>query len=424
MKFPKGLLKGITVFLVVCLIGYIVIIRVVPEIRKFTKEEPVMAPQKEQVKKAQLTVQAGQVIRSDLIMRTNGAGEVRPYREIPIRPRIPGEVLSVYVKEGDFVRKGALLFTIDSTEKYLAFKERETQWYSAVSRYVLESGVLSENIDKNSGALSDKIIEFIDTKRKEWEEAEDLLKSGAIDKEEYDNRRMNFQVAEALSKTSARTLRAGQFNLISSLNTYERAKYELENTRVYAPISGVVSNLTIQKGYEVGGSEVLRILDISKVKVAIGVLEPDVTNLEKGREARVTLNAAFPNEVFNGVVETISPVIENKTCEVAILVDNPGRRIKPGMFAMAEIDAVTYPDRLLVPTECVTDRDGRPTIFIIQEGIAKWNYVTIGLQNNEFTEILSAEHNIIRPGDLVITSGHINIAHDVPVTVVNPLPVK
>jgi len=424
MKFPKGLLKVITVILVICLIGYVVIIRVVPKLREFQKEDPEMPTKSEQVKKAQLTVQAAQVIRGDLIMRANGAGEVRPYREIPIRAHTSGEVLSVYVKEGELVRKGALLFTIDSTEKYLAFKERETQWYSAAYRYALESGVLSENTGKNVGTLDNKTVEFINTKKKEWEEAEDLLKSGAIDREEYDNRKMNYEVAMALSRTNVGTMRASRWNLDASFNTYQRAKYDLENTKVYAPITGVVNNLTIQQGHEVGVGEVLRILDISKVRVVIGVLEPDVTDLKKGRKAKVMLSAAFPDEVFDGVVETISAVVENKTCAVSILVNNPGRKIKPGMFAMAEIDAVTYPDRLLVPAESVIPRQGRPTIFIIREGIARWNYVDIGLRNNEYVEILSAEQDVINPGDLVIISGHLNIAHDVPVTVVNPLPKK
>lgn len=424
MKFPKGLLKGITVFLVIGLIVYVVIIRVIPTIREFQKEEPDMAPKKEQVVKAQLTVQAAQVIRGDLIMRTNGAGEVRPYREIPIYPRTSGEVLSVYVKEGELVRKGALLFAIDSTEKYLTFKERETQWYSAANRYAMESGVLSENTGGYTSSFSVKMNEFVNTKKKEWEEAQDLLKSGAIDRDEYDNRKLNFEVAEALSNVNTSTLRAGQWNLLSTYHAYQRAKLELDNTKVYAPITGMVNNLTIQQGHQVSGGEVLRILDISKVIVVIGVLEPDIAALKKGRPAKVTLNAAFPQEVFAGKVETISAVVENKTCAVAILVDNPGRKIKPGMFAMAEIDATIYPDRLLVPTESLTDRQGRPTIFIIKDGIAKWNYVVIGLQNNEYTEILSAEYNVIRPGDLVITSGHLNIAHDVPVIVVNPLEKK
>lgn len=421
MKFPKGLLKGITVILVICLIGYVVVIRVVPKLREFIKEEPEMAPKEEQVRKAQLTVQAGQVIRGDLIMRANGAGEVQPYREIPIHARTSGDVLLVYVKEGDLVRKGDLLFTIDSTEKYLAFKERETQWYSAASRYALESGVLSEDTGKNVGSPDKKTLEFIDTKKKEWEEAEDLLKSGAIDREEYESRKLNYEVAIALSNVNVDINRASQWNLATSFNAYQRAKFELENTKVYAPIAGVVNNLTIQQGHQVGGGEVLRILDISKVRVVIGVLEPDVTDLEKGRKAKVMLSAAFPDEVFEGVVETISAVIENKTCEVVILVSNPGRKIKPGMFAMAEIDAVTYPDRLLVPAESVVDRQGRPTIFVVKEGMARWNYVNIGLRNNEYVEILSTEQDILRPGDMVITSGHLNIAHDVPVTVINPI---
>ena len=421
MKLPKKLIKGVTVFMVVGLAAYVVYVRLIPQMGFFNKEEPEMPAPKATVEKQELVVQAGQAIMSDLIKRINGSGLVEPFIDIQVRARSSGDVLDVLVKEGQWVTKGDLLFVIDSTDRYLTFKERETARMNATTKFLIESGALSEVEDNGTSLLEEQYEQYIAGATKEWNEAEEFLKSGMIDQKEYDIRKLNYDIAQGIAGANRQTIRASQWNIISSINAYERAKIDLANTKAYAPISGVVAQLDIQRGQEIGtGTVTMRILDDRKLRVVIGVLEPEVADLELGRQAKVSLSA-FQNEEFSGYVESISPIIENKQCEVTILIDNPQRKIRSGSFAMAKLDSKIYKDRLLVPKEAVTDRSGRMTIFIIRDGVARWNYVTLGLQNDEYWEILSTEQETLIPGDWVITVGNTNIAHDVPVRVVNQI---
>lgn len=421
MKLHRKLIKGVTVFAFVGLIGYAAYVVLIPKLGIFESADPVIPEQKKTVVKQQLVVQAGRAIREDLIKRINGTGIVQPLMDIPVRSRISGEVLGLYVKEGQRVKKGDLLFAIDSVEQVLTFRERETARMNTTTKYLIESGALAESDDNNSEVIEKRYEDFIKRSEKEWREAKDLLEMGRITSQEYETRKMNYEISQGISGANPVVVRASQWNIISVNNAFERAKIDLENTKMYAPIDGVVAQLTIQRGHEVGqGTVTMRILDDTKVRVVIGVLEPEIADLELGRKSKIGLSA-YPNEEFDGFIETISPIIENKQCDVTILVDNRDRRIKTGSFATAKIDSRIYEDRLLVPKEAVTDRSGRWTIFIIRDGVARWNYVTLGLQNDEYWEILNTEQEVLQPGDLVITVGNTNIGHDVPVRVVNTI---
>jgi len=421
MKLPKKLIKGVTVFIVVGLIGYVVYVRVMPQIGFFDRDEPDMPAPRETVEKQELVVQAGQAVRTDLIKRINGSGLVEPLMDIPVRARTSGDVLEVYVKDGQWVNKGDLLFAIDSTDAYLTFKERETDRMKATISFLIESGTLDEEEENGTNLLEEQYIQYFADVTKEWRDAKELLKSGMIDIKEYDIRELNYNIAQGIEGANKQTIRASKWNIISAIHAFERAKLDLENTKAYAPISGVVAQLDIQVGQVVSaGTETMRILDDRKLRVVIGVLEPEVADLELGRLAKVSLSA-FQNEEFSGFVETISPIIINKQCAVTILIDNPQRKIRSGSFATAKLDSKIFTNRLLVPKEAVTERAGRYTIFIIRDGVARWNYVTLGLQNDEYWEILSTEQETLVPGDYVITVGNTNIGHDVPVRIANTI---
>ena len=191
MKLPKKLIKGVTVFMVVVLAAYVVYVRLIPKMGFYNKEEPEMPAPKETVEKQELVVQAGQAIMSDLIKRINGSGLVEPFIDIQVRARSSGDVLDVLVKEGQWVTKGDLLFVIDSTDRYLTFKERETARMNATTKFLIESGALNEVEDNGTSLLEEQYEQFIAGATKEWNEAEKLLKSGMIDQKEYDIRKLN-----------------------------------------------------------------------------------------------------------------------------------------------------------------------------------------------------------------------------------------
>ncbi|NIW37074.1 MAG: HlyD family efflux transporter periplasmic adaptor subunit, partial [Gemmatimonadetes bacterium] len=126
---------------------------------------------------------------------------------------------------------------------------------------------------------------------------------------------------------------------------------------------------------------------------------------EEGREARVTLSA-FPDTVLRGRVESINPVVDprTRTARVTVVLPNPERAVKPGMYARVRIAARLYPNRTMVPRSAILERDNRTLVFVFEpdrgaSGLAKWTYVTTGLENESYVEIVPGDGTtMLEPG--------------------------
>ena len=205
-----------------------------------------------------------------------------------------------------------------------------------------------------------------------------------------------------------------------------RAQLDLSRTRTAAPIGGRVASLKVVPGQWVRtGEELMTIVALDPIRVEVQVLESEIAHLTPGRRANVTF-AAFPGETFTGRIQTINPIVESgtRTARVTALVNNPGGRILPGMYARVSLEARRYADRLLVPRSAILERDRRAMLFVYepgaQDGLAKWRYVTTGLQNDSLVEIVpSEETESVEPGETVLTEGHYTLIHDARVRLVD-----
>jgi RND family efflux transporter MFP subunit len=196
-----------------------------------------------------------------------------------------------------------------------------------------------------------------------------------------------------------------------------------------APFAGRVADLRVVEGQHVtAGTELLSVVDLDPIDVEAQVLEAQLGLLSEGRRAEVTF-AAFPGELFSGVIETINPVVdpETRTGRVTVRIANPNGRIKPGMYAEVLLDAQALPDRVLVPRTAILERgEGRrrTMLFVYEEGprggLAKWRYVNPGRENDTHVEILAEgpEQGMVEPGEVVLVDGHHYLAHDTPIRLV------
>jgi RND family efflux transporter MFP subunit len=150
-------------------------------------------------------------------------------------------------------------------------------------------------------------------------------------------------------------------------------------------------------------------VNIDRIQVEARVLESEIGKMEVGREVDLKFSA-YPGKVFKGNVKAISPIIdpEDRTCKVTIEVPNPEEEIKPGMHTDVEIAAEIYKDRLLIPQDAVLVRTGRKLAFVVEEGIAKWRYIEVGLENEYYAEVLDG----VKDGEVVCVDGHFTLAHD------------
>ena len=194
---------------------------------------------------------------------------------------------------------------------------------------------------------------------------------------------------------------AAKANYDTALEDYNLAKLNLDYTRITAPMSGVISAKNVEVGQmALPGQEAFRIVDLSKIIAESGVSEKDITKLQYGQSVNIVLQSG---EKYTGKLDSISPTTNEMTSTypVSVSVDNPDGKLKAGMFADIEIIFGINKNSIAIKNTSVINEDGVFSVFVNNKGKAEKRNVRIGIQDEEYTEILEG----IKSGDEVISSG-------------------
>jgi membrane fusion protein, copper/silver efflux system len=170
-----------------------------------------------------------------------------------------------------------------------------------------------------------------------------------------------------------------------------------------APASGIVTEKNVVEGARVmAGMDVYKIADLSKVWIEGEVFEKDLSLATEGQGASVTFQA-YPGEVFAGVVTYVYPSVsrESRTGRIRVELDNPGLRLRPGMYANIELKVEGHHEGLVVPRSAVLFTGERAVVFMRHDnGLLMPHDVTTGLAAGAYIEILSG----LPDGASVVTS--------------------
>ena len=184
----------------------------------------------------------------------------------------------------------------------------------------------------------------------------------------------------------------------------------------------MVDRVDAAMGVRVSTGELLmRVVNLSQLRVEAQVLEHDLPLIKEGGEAIVSSSAA-PDRPIIGRIAAVLPMVDTITRSGRAFVRVPPNAIlRPGMYADVRLEATRLTKRRLVPAAAIIERDGRPLVFVVKEGRAQWVYVTPGRSNGRETEILPDSASGVIPvnvGDRVVVEGHLTLTHDAPVRVV------
>ncbi len=334
--------------------------------------------------------------KQDLIQTITSNGVVKAQKRLDIIPQVSGIIKRLYYTEGDFVKKNDIILTIDDELYQIELQRTQDQLDVALGEYGISLLKGNETWDYN-GEL-------------------DTLK---YDKIKIDHKNQNdVEALNILKKNQHKKMRAIKSGLTMARLNKQKAEINLRNTVIRAPFNGYIAELDLFQNDRVqAGKKAMKIVSLDKLFVEVAILETEINFIKKRVNAEIKI-PAFPGEKFIGFVKTISPILDSEsgTCRVQLEVENPNKKIKPGMFANVSITSKIYKNKLLVPRDSILPRDDRKVCFVYQQGKAKWKYVDTGLENENFIEILNDK---LSEGDSLIVSGHFNLAHDALVVIVD-----
>jgi multidrug efflux pump subunit AcrA (membrane-fusion protein) len=331
---------------------------------------------------------------------------LRARRSTQVRVEVAGRIDRLAVQEGQTVRKGDPIVVLDGREYRIAMEE-------ARARYLKALGVIAVEEDSVIGSSDPEALE------REIAALDNLEKEGKLSREDRRAREIELGVRALREGTYRRELVEARSGLSQARADEERARLNLDRATIRAPFNGVVAELKLTEGQLLSlGEVVCTLVDNVDLEAELGVLESDVGGLAVGRPTLLMVPAL--DETLRVKVDVINPSIDSqsRTCRVLVRVRNADGHLQPGMFVRAAIAGRIYANKLLVPKEAILTRDGRPLLFKVENDQAKWVYVQIGLQNDQFVEIENVlQGGPLDEGTLVVVSDHLTLSHDAKVKV-------
>ena len=335
-----------------------------------------------------LAVKAAHPERMDLVETIPASGIVRPVTEVRITPEVSGEIVEIFVKEGDNVEEGDLLMKIRQ-DLYLSQVEQAT-----ASLGSLRAQYARQRAEEKQARLN-------------HERSLRLLGMDAISKAEYQHDRTAMEIARSSLKAAGFVIRSGEAQLNQAIENLAR-------TTVYAPMGGTVSRVDVERGERVvgtsqmSGTELCRIADFSRMEVAVEVGESDIVRIVPGDTATVEIDA-YPRRRFRGFVSQTANSAKNmdlrfeQVTNFAVRIELLPDTVKflPGMSAAVSIMTRRRNGCLTVPVEAVFTRNREEFIWTVdQRGNARAQRIETGIQQRDRIEILRG----VSEDDLVVTS--------------------
>lgn len=380
-----------------------------------------------------------------IVETVSANGKIQPAKDIKISPYISGEVVELFVKEGEFVEKGQILAKIDP-EIYISNYERIEAAYKTAQAN--EANAKARIAQSNAQFTRAKL---------DFDRSKTLFEKDVISQAEYDGAVSAFAVAEAEVTAANESFRSAQFQVSSARASLKEAKENLDRTSIFSPNDGTVSKLNVEVGERVtgasqfsAGTEIMRIANLDILEVNVEVNENDIVRVSLFDTAIIEVDAYLEKE-FKGLVTEIATsantigvsadqvtnfdvkiMMLKSSYEDLIKPENPiPSPFRPGMSATVEIETETQYGILTVPIQAVTtraDTTGRVRtarekreetqgkdeedlkkekvalkeyVFIFEDGIAKLREVKTGIQDNMNIQINSGleagEEVIIAP---------------------------
>jgi len=347
-------------------------------------------------------------------------GKIQPKTQVKISPDVSGEVIELYVEEGDQVKAGDPLCVIKPDLYVSALNRAEATLNSSKARLAQSE---AQQIERELA----------------FKRAKTLFESGTIPVAE-------FETAEAAWKVAQAEVKAAEFSVKSAEASVAEAKEQLTKTRIYAPISGTISALNVEKGERVvgtnmyAGTEMMVVANLEEMEVQVEVNENDIVKVSKFDTTLVEVDAYLQRK-FKGIVTEIANsasttgtttdqvtnfdvkifLLSESYADLADSVSGNKYPFRPGMSATVDIQTETRENVISVPISAVTTRikkegggteevetekEAKPVaetdqaeqtinkeekqevVFVLRNGLARKVEVKTGIQDNNSIQIL------------------------------------
>ena len=379
-----------------------------------------------------------------ILETVSASGKVFPETEIKISSDVSGEIVELYVEEGDSVVIGMILAKIDP-DAYVSAVERGTASVNTTKSQVS----MSRSQVQSSIAQKEQIVAQLANARTIHKRNIQLKEDGVISTQEYEQSESNLlgleanlRASEASIKSAEQSAESAEYSVKSAEASLKELRTNLSRTTIKAPASGIISSLSVEKGERVvgtiqmAGTEMMRVANLSAMEVQVDVSENDILRVKVGDNVDIEVDA-YLDKIFTGKVTEIANSASNISTGamslntgsvtnfvVKIRIDTKSyqdivnRGIKypfrPGMSASVDVFTNQVDDALTVPIQAVTTREPEDidststksdndelleVVFIMEADTVRMQEVSSDIQDDDYIIITKG----VNVGDQIVT---------------------
>jgi membrane fusion protein (multidrug efflux system) len=306
-------------------------------------------PEEEEPDVSLIPVEVDTAAFGDVSALFTGTATLEAEGEAEVVAKASGVVQRILVEEGDFVRAGQVLATLDSERSSLELTQMEA------------------NLQRMEN----------DFKRNE-----ELFNKQLISAETYEQVKFQFESQKA---------------------AVDLARLQIQYASIRTPIAGVVSERHVKIGNMIAQNQAtFKVTDFDPLLAPLYVPERELAKLKPGQKATLVVDAV-PGAVFDAAIKRISPVVDPSTgtFKVTVEVRDRTKSLKPGMLARINITYDEHKAVVLVPKEAVLQEDSESAVFVVVDSVAYRRTVETGYSDQGSIEIIAG----ISADEVVVTTG-------------------
>ncbi|PWK75430.1 RND family efflux transporter MFP subunit [Mucilaginibacter oryzae] len=292
-------------------------------------------------------------------------GQLKPFNEVNIFPRVNGFVKELYVDRGSIVKKGQLLLTLEAPEM-------ESQFQAANSRFL--------QAQETANASKEKYNRL----------KQAAAEPGSVSPLDLDNANARMRADNAIAEAERANMAS-----VKTMQGY---------LNVYAPFDGMIVQRNVSPGALVapgkaGDIPMLILQDTRKLRLEVAIPENYVDKVDLKQPVTFTFNAMPGSEQKATISRSANALGSMRSEAVEIDVENKNNALKPGMYAEVKIPMLSGAKSLLVPNTAIVRSTEREYVVVVDAGKAKLVDIKEGLSSHDSTEVFGD----LKPNEKIIT---------------------
>ena len=363
------------------------------------------------------------------------SGKVMPNETATAMGTVMGKVATVNYEVGDYVKKGDVLFTMDTTDiknninvLEASLAAAEAQIASAQTAVDTVNGATMQTQIQNAKSALDAAELAYNNSKTTYDNNVVLYEAGIISKADFDKIELAYKNAElqynqAKESYNIISVQMPEENLRKAQDAYNvavaskasieaqiaSAQKSLNDAKVTSPISGIVSECNVIEGTIASQSMApFTIIDTSVMNVTVNVSESIINSVHEGDKVNLTIPTLTENN-FEGVVKTVSPAADaTGTYTVEVQISNKDGLLKSGMFGEVSFVNSRSENTFVLSRDAVMSDDEGTYVYIVEDNKAKKVVVETGIDNGQQIEITSGIEdgmNVVIKGQTYLTDG-------------------